>query len=119
MAKNPQQRGHILWADDEIDLLKPHILFLQERGYSVTPVHSGEDAVHEVKRGEFTLVLLDEMMSGMDGLETLQQIKTANPGLPVIMITKNEEEWLMDDGQWLMTEKRSRLINHRPLTIDH
>ncbi len=87
-----------MWADDEIDLLKPHVLFLEEQGYEVTPVHSGEDAIHEVRNGEFNLVLLDEMMDGMDGLQTLQEIKAVNLALPIIMITKNEEEWLMDEA---------------------
>ncbi len=98
MAKSTTERGRILWADDEIDLLKPHVLFLEEQGYEVTPVHSGEDALDEVRSGEFNLVLLDEMMDGMDGLRTLQEIKAVNPALPVIMITKNEEEWLMDEA---------------------
>ncbi|UCD39225.1 MAG: PglZ domain-containing protein [Fidelibacterota bacterium] len=98
MVQETPERGRILWADDEIDLLKPHILFLEEQGYAVTPVHSGEDALHEVKKGEFSLVLLDEMMDGMDGLHTLQEIKALHPALPVIMITKNEEEWLMDEA---------------------
>lgn len=98
MVKGTTERGRILWADDEIDLLKPHILFLEERGYEVTPVHSGEDALHEVENGLFNLVLLDEMMAGMDGLRTLQEIKAVNPALPVVMITKNEEEWLMDEA---------------------
>ncbi|MCK4578397.1 MAG: response regulator [Candidatus Marinimicrobia bacterium] len=88
----------ILWADDEIDLLKPHILFLEEHGYHVTGVHSGEDAVHAITTGSFHLVLLDEMMDGMDGLSTLQAINELNPALPVIMITKNEEEWLMNEA---------------------
>ena len=98
MAAEKTERGRILWADDEIDLLKPHILFLEEQGYEVTPVHSGEDALHEVGAGDFNLVLLDEMMDGMDGMHTLQEIKTTPPALPIIMITKNEEEWLMDEA---------------------
>ncbi|UCH63802.1 MAG: response regulator [Fidelibacterota bacterium] len=98
MAEKTTERGRILWADDEIDLLKPHVLFLEEQGYNVTPVYSGEDALHEVRNGEFNLVLLDEMMDGMDGLRTLQEIKAENPTLPIIMITKNEEEWLMNEA---------------------
>ncbi|MFC1547725.1 response regulator, partial [Candidatus Neomarinimicrobiota bacterium] len=98
MVKQSSERGHILWADDEVNLLKPHIRFLEERGYEVTAVYSGEDAIHEVEKGNFNLVLLDEMMAGMDGLQTLQEIKLKNPALPVIMITKNEEEWLMDEA---------------------
>jgi CheY-like chemotaxis protein len=98
MAKRHKERGRILWADDEIDLLKPHILYLEEQGYEVTPVHSGEDALHEVGKSDFNLVLLDEMMDGMDGLRALQEIKTMDPAIPIIMITKNEEEWLMDEA---------------------
>ena len=98
MAAEKTERGRILWADDEIDLLKPHILFLEEQGYEVTPVHSGEDALHAVGAGDFNLVLLDEMMDGMDGMHALQEIKTTHPALPIIMITKNEEEWLMDEA---------------------
>jgi len=98
MVKKTAERGRILWADDEIELLKPHILFLKERNYDVTPVNSGEDALHAVKNEEFHLVLLDEMMHGMDGLDTLQKIKEVNPALPIIMITKNEEEWLMNEA---------------------
>jgi CheY-like chemotaxis protein len=92
------QRKKIIWADDEIDLLKPHILFLQQRGYDVTPVANGEDAISHIKQGSYDLVLLDEMMDGKDGLTTLEEIKDANPSLPVIMITKSEEEKLMDDA---------------------
>jgi DNA-binding response OmpR family regulator len=98
MAKKSSERGRILWADDEVNLLKPHIRFLEEQGYEVTAVYSGEEAIHEVDQGNFNLVLLDEMMAGMDGLQTLQEIKLRNPVLPVIMITKNEEEWLMDEA---------------------
>ncbi|MBX7152626.1 PglZ domain-containing protein [bacterium] len=88
----------IIWADDEIELLKPHILFLQQRGYDVTPVTNGEDAVTHIHSGKYDLVLLDEMMSGKDGLTTLEEIKELHPALPVIMITKSEEEKLMDDA---------------------
>ena len=98
MTEKPTERGRILWVDDEIDLLKPHILFLEKRGYELTPVHSGLDALAAVESSEFQLVLLDEMMDGMDGLSTLQKIKEINPALPIIMITKNEEEWLMNEA---------------------
>ncbi|MEE9466533.1 MAG: response regulator [Candidatus Neomarinimicrobiota bacterium] len=98
MTSQPTERGRILWVDDEIDLLKPHILFLEERGYEVTPVHSGPDALVAVEGTDFHLVLLDEMMDGMDGLSTLQEIKGINPVLPIIMITKNEDEWLMNEA---------------------
>ncbi|MBC8213162.1 MAG: response regulator [Candidatus Marinimicrobia bacterium] len=92
------KRGKILWVDDEIDLLKPHILFLEKKGYNVTPVNSGEDALHQIKQHQFDLILLDEMMDGLDGLTTLKMIKEEHSSLPVIMITKNEEEWLMDEA---------------------
>ncbi len=92
------QRKKIIWADDEIDLLKPHILFLEQRGYDVTPVSNGEDAISHILEGKYDLVLLDEMMDGKDGLTTLEEIKDTHPSLPVIMITKSEEEKLMDDA---------------------
>ena len=88
-------KGHILWADDEIDMLKPHILYLEKKGYQVTPVNSGEDAIHFCEEQHVDLVLLDEMMTGLDGLTTLKKIKEIHSSLPIIMITKNEEEWLM------------------------
>ncbi|MFM7859223.1 MAG: response regulator, partial [Flammeovirgaceae bacterium] len=92
------QRYNILWADDEIDLLKPHILFLQQRGYDITPVNNGSDAVEMAENRSFDLVFLDEHMPGMSGLEALSQIKTHKPNLPVVMITKNEEERIMEDA---------------------
>ncbi len=91
-----RRKGKILWVDDEIDLLKSHILFLKSRGFDVTPVSNGKDAVELVVENNFDLVLLDEMMAGMDGLTTLKRINEKQPGLPVIMITKNEEESLME-----------------------
>lgn len=92
------QRYTILWADDEIDLLKPHILFLQQRGYDITPVNNGADAVEMCASRHFDVVFLDEHMPGMSGLEALQQIKNAKPNLPVVMITKNEEEHIMEEA---------------------
>jgi len=91
-------KGKILWVDDEIDHLKAHIIFLEERGYNVTPVLNAEDAIPLVKDQSFDLVLLDEMMPGMDGLSALAKFKEHKPNLPVIMITKNEEESLMEDA---------------------
>lgn len=88
----------ILWADDEIDLLKPYILFLKNKGYEVTPVPSGADAIEKVENERFDVVFLDEMMPGMTGLETLAQIKQLKPNLPVVMITKSEEERIMDEA---------------------
>ncbi|MBC8154070.1 MAG: response regulator, partial [Bacteroidetes bacterium] len=90
------QNYSILWADDEIDLLKPHILFLKGKGYDVTPVNSGADALDKVDQEKYDVVFLDENMPGMTGLETLSQIKQMRPNLPVVMITKSEEEHIME-----------------------
>ncbi|MBS14168.1 MAG: response regulator [Gemmatimonadetes bacterium] len=88
----------ILWADDEIELLRSHIIFLKGRGYDVAPVTNGDDAIAAVKKQAPDVVLLDEMMPGKDGLTTLQAIKDINPHIPVIMITKNEEERVMEQA---------------------
>jgi CheY-like chemotaxis protein len=89
----------ILWADDEIDHLKPHILFLEGKGYEITAVKSGDEALDVVKENKnLQAVLLDENMPGLSGLETLVKIKQVNTDLPVIMITKSEEEHIMDDA---------------------
>jgi len=87
---------HILWVDDEIDLLKPFILFLEERNYPVETCNNGTDAIEKVVENKYDLVILDEMMPGLDGLSTLQEIKRINPALPIVMVTKSEEEGLMD-----------------------
>jgi CheY-like chemotaxis protein len=86
----------ILWVDDEIDLLKPHLMFLRERGYEVEGCNNGYDAIEMVAAERYDLVILDEMMPGMTGLETLPYIKEKRPNLPVIMVTKSEEEMIMD-----------------------
>jgi DNA-binding response OmpR family regulator len=88
----------ILWVDDEIDLLSAHIIFLKERGYNILTASNGDDAIDLVSGGGIDLVLLDEMMPGRDGLSTLVGIKDANPLLPVVMITKSEEEHLMNEA---------------------
>jgi CheY-like chemotaxis protein len=88
----------ILWVDDEIDLLKSHVMFLTEKGFSVETATNGEDAVALVRKNKFDLLLLDESMPGRGGLDTLVEIKEEDPALPVVMITKNEEERLMDDA---------------------
>lgn len=93
-----EEQKTILWVDDEIDLLKAHIIYLSERGYRMVEASNGDDAIELVKRGGIDLVLLDEMMPGRDGLSTLVEIKDTNPNLPVIMITKSEEERLMEDA---------------------
>lgn len=91
-------RKNVLWVDDEIEFLRSHIMFLETRGYSVMPVFSGEEAL-QVIRSEprrFDIVLLDEQMPGMDGLTTLEEIKGMLPDLPVVMVTKSEEEQVME-----------------------
>lgn len=88
----------ILWVDDEVDLLKSQIIFLESKNFKVIPVSSGEEAVNQVKASGFDLVLLDEMMPGMDGLETLFRIKQIKPDLPVIMATKSEREELIEQA---------------------
>ncbi|MDD4050975.1 MAG: bifunctional response regulator/alkaline phosphatase family protein [candidate division Zixibacteria bacterium] len=88
----------VLWVDDEIDMLQAHIAFLESKGISVTPCSSGDDAVERVSKEDFDLVLLDEMMPGKDGLATLVEIKDLRPHLPVVMVTKSEEETLMEDA---------------------
>ncbi len=94
----PAKRQRILWVDDEIDLLRSHILYLEEKGYRVTPVSNGRDALDLVSQETFDVVLLDEMMPGMGGLEVLEAIKASAPRLPVVMITKSEEENLMNEA---------------------
>ena len=88
----------ILWADDEIELLKPHIIFLEKKGYEITTCNSGNDAVDQVRDSYFDVVFLDENMPGVSGLEALAQIKEIDPTLPVIMITKSEEESIMEEA---------------------
>jgi len=86
----------ILWVDDEVELLKPHVLFLNGKGYEVDTCNNGYDAIDMVGEGAYDLVILDEMMPGMTGLETLPKIKEVRPNTPVIMVTKSEEENIMD-----------------------
>ena len=88
----------ILWIDDEIELLKPHIIYLEGKGYNVTPVNSGNEALEILEKQKFTLIFLDENMPGLSGLDTLTKIKESNPTIPVIMITKNEEESIMEEA---------------------
>lgn len=90
--------GHILWVDDEIELLKAHIIFLEKKGYEVTTVSNGADAIEECREQVFDLVLLDEMMPGLTGLDTLPTIKDIQPATPVVMVTKSEEENIMDQA---------------------
>ncbi len=90
--------GQLLWVDDEIEVLKAHILFLQKKGYDVTTVSNGTDAIDQCRQQTFDLVLLDEMMPGLSGLETLQKIKELQPSTPIVMVTKSEEENIMDQA---------------------
>lgn len=88
----------ILWVDDEIDLLKPHILFLEKKGYNVTTCNNGQDAIDIFDDQNFDIVFLDENMPGLSGLETLAEIKEKKSATPVIMITKSEEEYIMEEA---------------------
>jgi len=95
---SPAEPRRILWADDEIDLLRPHIRFLEQKGYAVTPVPKGEDALAALDDRRYDVVLLDEMMPGMGGLATLEAIRARERAVPVILVTKSEEESLMNDA---------------------
>ena len=88
----------ILWVDDEIDLLKPHIIFLEQRNYKVTTCRSGSEAIDILDETNFDIVFLDENMPGLTGLETLNEIKEKQDTLPVVMITKSEEEYIMEEA---------------------
>lgn len=88
----------ILWADDEIDMLKPHIIFLEHKGYEVATTNNGDEALDLLKTENFDIVFLDENMPGLSGIETLEKIKIDYPHLPVVMITKSEEESIMEDA---------------------
>ena len=92
------KKDRVLWADDEIDLLKPHMLFLKEKGYEVVPVVSGQDALDCCREQSFDIIFLDENMPGLSGLETLAQIKEIAPNVPVVMVTKSEEESIMNQA---------------------
>ena len=90
----------ILWADDEIDLLKPHLMFLANKGYEVITATNGFDAVEVYvdNSSDIDVVFLDESMPGLTGLEVLSRIKEANPVVPIVMITKNEAEHVMEEA---------------------
>lgn len=92
------QNTHILWADDEIELLKSHIIFLNSKGYEVDKATSGLDAIEACRKKHYDIIFLDENMPGISGLEALNQIKTILPDVPVVMITKSEEEHIMEDA---------------------
>ncbi|MEQ3662312.1 MAG: response regulator, partial [Flavobacterium sp.] len=88
----------ILWVDDEIDLLKPHILFLEKKNYEVTTCNNGQDAIELFEENNYDVVFLDENMPGLTGLETLSELKEKKSSVPVIMITKSEEEYIMEEA---------------------
>mgnify|MGYP002855553234 CR=1 FL=1 len=90
--------GTLLWVDDEIELLKPHIIFLQKKGYEVVEATNGQDAVDICREKDVDLIFLDENMPGLTGLETLSQIKDISPNTPIVMVTKSEEENIMDQA---------------------
>ena len=92
------RKVRILWTDDEVDLLMAHILFLKEKGYEVVTANNGNDAIELVQKEFFDIIFLDENMPGLSGLETLSRIKTIEPNIPVVMITKSEEENIMDEA---------------------
>ncbi|HTF82491.1 MAG TPA: bifunctional response regulator/alkaline phosphatase family protein, partial [Cytophagales bacterium] len=92
------QKHTILWADDEIDLLKPHIIFLESKGYKIIPVFSGNEAIENCSNPDIDVLFLDENMPGLTGLETLEQVKQLRPTLPVVMITKSDEERIMEEA---------------------
>lgn len=90
--------GYLLWVDDEIELLKAHVMFLEKKGYKVKTATNGTDAIELCRQETFDLILLDEMMPGITGLETLQYIKEINASIPVVMLTKSEEEDIMNQA---------------------
>jgi len=108
----------ILWADDEIDLLKPHILFLQQKGYIIVPINNGFEAVELSASRNFDIIFLDENMPGMSGLEALDLIKSTKPNVPVVMITKHEEEQIMDDAIGAQIEDYLiKPLNHKQILL--
>ena len=86
----------VLWTDDEIDLLTPHIIFLENKGFNIIKSNSGNDAINILSKNKIDIIILDENMPGLGGIETLEIIKLRYPRLPIIMLTKNEEEDIMD-----------------------
>ncbi len=88
----------ILWVDDEIDILKAHILFLEKKGYQISTCNNGTDAIEMCEENRYDIVFLDENMPGISGLEVLNHIKSTHPNLPVVMITKSEEEHIMEEA---------------------
>ena len=92
------KNGLLLWADDEMELLRPHVMFLENKGYEVMTATNGQDALDLCREHTFDLIMLDENMPGLSGLETLARIKDMYPAIPVVMVTKSEEENIMDQA---------------------
>jgi CheY-like chemotaxis protein len=98
MSTNEQSKKRILWIDDEIELLRPHIILLQQKGYIVDTATNGEDAIELYRKNHFDLTFLDESMVGISGLDTLPVLKEIDNSTPVVMVTKNEAESVMEDA---------------------
>ena len=92
------EKIRILWVDDEIEILKPHIMFLEQKGYDVDTSNNGDDGLEMIMSRPYDIIFLDENMPGLTGIETLERIKSKYPNLPVVMITKSEEESIMEDA---------------------
>ena len=88
----------VLWIDDEIDLLRVHLIYLESKGYKVDQAYNGNDAIDMVRNNCYDILFLDENMPGLTGLETLDKIKEIDPGVPVVMVTKNEGEQIIDEA---------------------
>ena len=88
----------IIWIDDEVDLLKPHIVFLENKGYAVTPVNNVNEALEMIEAEKFQLALLDENMPGISGLEAIPMLKNLDSSIKIVMVTKNEEEHIMEQA---------------------
>lgn len=101
-----QNRTSILWVDDEIDHLQSHVRFLEKLGYRVITSMNAMTALEILRSERVDLVLMDQMMVGMDGLEAVARIRADYHGLPIVMVTQSEEEELMD-----------KALGERPTTI--
>ena len=88
----------LIWIDDEVDLLKPHIVFLENKGYQVSPVNNVNEALEMIEKENFVLALLDENMPGISGLEAIPMIKNIDSAIKIVMVTKNEEELIMEQA---------------------
>ena len=88
----------IIWIDDEVDLLKPHIVFLENKGYNITPVNNVNEALELIENEKFQLALLDENMPGISGLEAIPMLKDLDSSIKIVMVTKNEEEHIMEQA---------------------